>query len=313
MRKLLALLFFCLIAATANIFAWDDTGHKITTKIAWQNMTPAAREKAVQLLLQAPEDSGILNLFASDSRAFAARQEAMFVAVSTWADLVRDDRFPTRKKNYHHGVWHYTDTFFRQVNGKVELVPDLKPDAENAVERLFTLEKVVRDATKPANERAIALAWILHIAGDIHQPLHAVARVTETEPTGDQGGNLFLLGAPDKEKRPDNLHWFWDSILTRDTPRTNGDEGDATYIPRLSETIVKDFSQQKFANSMKPGKFDEWQRESFEIASQKLYPPTLLRNQPPTEEYRKNGVRIAEERLALAGFRIAELLNRIFV
>ena len=312
MRKIIALIFFSLFL-NAAAFAWDDTGHKITAKIAWQNMTPAAREKAVKLLLEAPEDSGILNLFASDSRSFAARQEAMFVTASTWADLVRDDKYPVRKKNYHHGTWHYTDTFFRQNNNQIVLVEELKPDPENAVERLFVLEKIVKDAAKPAAERAVALAWILHIAGDIHQPLHAVARVTELEPKGDQGGNLVLLGAPDKEKRPDNLHWFWDSILSRDTARTNGDEGDATYIPRLTEIVVKKHPAQSFTDRAKNTDFSEWQQESFRFATKHLYPATLVRNQPPTEEYRKNSVKIAEERLALAGLRIAELLNRIFV
>ena len=312
MRKLLALIFLSLFLSTVNALAWDDTGHKLTTKIAWQNMTPAAREKAFQLLMQAPEDSGILNLLASDSRSFAARQEAMFVTASVWADLVRDDKFPNRKKNYHHGTWHYTDTFFRQNNGKIELVNELKPDDENGVERLFALEKVVRDTTKPASERAVALAWILHIAGDIHQPLHAVARVTDVEPKGDQGGNLFLLGLPDKDKRPDNLHWFWDSLMSRNLPRVS-DEGDTTYIPRLETEIVKSFPMSKFAAQMKPGKFDEWQKESFEFATREVYPASLLRNQAPSAAYPTRAVQDAEERLALAGYRIADLLNKIFV
>ncbi len=50
----------------------------------------------------------------------------------------------------------------------------------------------------------------MHYVGDLHQPLHAVARITEQDPTGDAGGNSFdLLGQGDVE----NLHSLWDSAI----------------------------------------------------------------------------------------------------
>ncbi|MEP6924506.1 MAG: S1/P1 nuclease, partial [Pyrinomonadaceae bacterium] len=192
MKKIFGL-FFVLIFCT-SVFAWDDAGHKISAEIAWRNMTPAAREKAIALLLAAPENSGILNLLASDSRSLMTRQEQMFDTTATWADLIRDKNFPVRNKEFHHGSWHYMDTFWRDVNGRVEIVTDLKPtdsnltdsnlNEQNAVERLFALEKTLRDPMQPNAERAVALAWILHLAGDIHQPLHCSGRVTTLEPAG---------------------------------------------------------------------------------------------------------------------------------
>ena len=312
MRKLFGLFFFILIFAT-SVFAWDDTGHKVSAEIAWRNMTPAARAKAIAILMGAPENSGILNLLPSDSRSLAARQQQMFYTMGYWADLARDEKFPTRRKEYHHGTWHYQDTFWREINGRIEIVTDLKSADENAVERLFAFEKIVRDEAKSKADRAIALAWILHLAGDIHQPLHCSARVTELEPKGDEGGNLFLLSPPDapRENRM-NLHWFWDSILTKSVPRIN-DEGDTTYIPRWATKLTKKYPAKTFAAEMKGGKFDEWQREGFEITTKELYPATLKRNQAPPENYRKRALAISERRLALAGYRMAELFNRIFV
>ena len=275
-------------------------------------MTPAAREKAAALLLQAPENSGIMNLLPNDSRPAVVRQEWMFVTMATWADLVRDRNFPIRNKEYNHGTWHYTDTFFRDNNGKTEIVSDLKPDAENAVERLFALEKVVKDATKPNAERAVALAWILHIAGDIHQPLHAVSRVTELEPKGDQGGNAFSLSPADTPReKSQSLHSFWDDIITRSIPRQNQIECDPNYIPRLGDDLMKQFPQAKFTANLKAGKYDEWQRESFDLATREVY-QGLERNKLASEDYRKRALAISNERLALAGYRMAELLNRIF-
>lgn len=308
MRKIFGLLFVLTVCTTA--FAWDDTGHKISTEIAWRNMTPAAREKAVAVLLGAPEDSGLLNLLASDSRSLATRQQQMFYTASTWADLVRDQRFASRHKSYHRGNWHYLNTFWRDAGGKPEIVTELKSDAQNMVERLFEFDKILSDEKANTADRALALAWILHLAGDIHQPLHCSGRVTELEPTGDQGGNLFLITPADAPKR-DNLHWYWDSIISRSSPRIN-DEGDSTYITRLTDEIVKKHPATEFANASKPGKYDQWQQEGFEVAAKEVYPISLNRNEMPVESYRQRAVKTAEQRLALAGYRMAALFNRIF-
>lgn len=309
LMKIIFGLFFVLIFCT-SVFAWDDAGHKISTEIAWRNMTPAAREKAIALLLTAPENSGILNLLAFDSRSLATRQEQMFYTTATWADLIRDKNFPVRNKEFHHGSWHYMDTFWRDANGRVEIVTDLKPDEQNAVERLFALEKTLRDPMQANAERAVALAWILHLAGDIHQPLHCSGRVTTLEPTGDQGGNLFLITPVDAQKS-DNLHWYWDSILTRSTPRIN-DEADSTYIARLASGLTKKHLAKEFADKLKSGKYDQWQQEGFEFATKEVYPASLKRNEMPSENYRKRAAAIAEQRLALAGYRMADLFNQIF-
>ena len=69
-----------------------------------------------------------------------------------------------------------------------------------AVDKLQDFDKVIRDASASDKDKAIAIAWIMHLAGDIHQPLHTSARVTDLEPKGDQGGNLFLL-TPPRERR----------------------------------------------------------------------------------------------------------------
>jgi hypothetical protein len=310
MRKFLALLFIVICSGAA--FAWDDAGHKITTQIAWQNMTPAARERAVALLSSAPENSHILMLMPTDSRALAVRQEQMFVAASTWSDLVRSERFPLRKQTYDKPTWHYTNIFWRQVNGKPEIVSELKPENENVVERLFALEKIVRDTQLPNSERGIALAWILHLAGDIHQPLHTSARVTDLEPKGDQGGNLFLLSPADapREQR-DNLHRLWDSIVSRRFARENALECDSDYIPRLAARITLKHPTKKFAGQLNSAKYDEWAQEGFKLASEELYPANLKRGEAPAENYQKRASEISEERLALAGYRMAELLNKI--
>ncbi len=315
MKKMLVkTLLFLAIAAifVSSVLAWDDTGHKLTTYIAWEQMSPQVREKAIKILLSAPEDSDLSVFYLQDSRSATAKQRELFMIASTWADIVRNKDFKNRYAKYHHGTWHYLDTFWREVNGKVELVPELQSDKENAIERLFVFDKMLRDISASDADKAIALAWILHLGGDIHQPLHDSARVTKYDPKGDQGGNLFML-SPKGAKGEDrvSLHWYWDSIIGRNIPRVN-DACDSEYLPAIAQQMIKKYPFAKMQNRLKIGKFDEWQQEGFQIASTKLYPSSLKFGEMPSESYKKQAFEIAQEQIALAGYRLGEMLNQIF-
>ncbi len=315
MKKLFVKLLFLIIINIAfmfTAFAWDDTGHKLAAYIAWEQMSPTAREKAIKILLSAPEDSDLSVFYLQDSRSAAAKQRELFMIASTWADIVRDKNFKIRYAKYHHGNWHYLDTFWREVNGKVELVPELEPDKENAVERLFAFDKVLRDASAADADKAIALAWILHLGGDIHQPLHDSARVTEYDPKGDQGGNLFMLSAKGaKGEDRLSLHWYWDSIVGRNISRNN-DACDSDYLPPIAQEMMKNFPPAKMQNRLEIGQFDKWQQEGFQIASTKVYPSSLKFGKMPSDDYKKMAFEIAQEQIALAGYRMGEMLNQIF-
>jgi hypothetical protein len=254
-------------------------------------------------------------LFPPDSRALTVKQREFFEIASTWPDIIRDDKSPIRRSKYHHGNWHYDDFFWRQVNGQAVDALDLHADSINAVERLFFLQKALEDPSTPANERAVYLAWVLHLVGDIHQPLHCSARVTDVEPKGDQGGNLFYL-EPKKEttdttnKEPRlNLHWYWDSILRYEYPRLA--ECDMDYVKTIAMKIIAHYPISNDPAQLKPGQFDEWVQEGFKIAKTQVYPPTLKRDEMPSKSYQQNAIKISEQRIALAGYRLANLLNKI--
>src|SRR5688572_22429175 len=94
------LLSLVIVAFSSPVFGWNDVGHKITAYIAWQRMSPAARENVIKILLKAPEDSQLAALYPQDSRSVAARQRELFMIAAYWADIVRDRDFPMRYK-YH--------------------------------------------------------------------------------------------------------------------------------------------------------------------------------------------------------------------
>jgi hypothetical protein len=234
-----------------------------------------------------------------------------FVFVPTWADVVRDRAFPVRYEKYHKSNWHYSDTFWRQVNGKVVLITDKQPGGQGVVQ-LTAADKTMRDSAVKDAEKAIAIAWFLHLGGDLHQPLHTSGRHTDREPEGDQGGNMFLLtreGTPRNQQV--NLHWFWDSIVGRNVPFASFyDEGQ--YVRSIAESYMLRYPFDSVKGGLMLGEYPGWQKESFALANTDVFRADLKRFETPTDAYRRNAYAVSEQRLAIAGYRMGETLNDIF-
>jgi hypothetical protein len=294
----------------SSAFGWDDVGHKISAYIAWDRMTPAARERAFKVLMAAPEDSHLSALYPSDSRADEVKRRELFMIASYWPDIARDPKFPVRQQKYHRGTWHYKDNFWKEADAAVVPVLNLPVAAENSIERLEFFDALLRDPGKPDAEKAIAIAWLLHIGADTHQPLHCTSRVTELEPTGDQGGNLFLLEPRDPNKTlHDNIHWYWDSIIRQSEPRVGSEtDCDAKYLLRLARRIMKKHPAGEMGD-LRAGQFEQWRLEGYEIATKQVY-AGLKRHEAPSQKYKKWAYGVAQKRVALAGYRLAELFNK---
>src|SRR5215211_3293587 len=82
-----------ILLSVSGIRAWDDAGHKTVAYIAWQQMSPATREKAFNILMSAPEDADLSVYYLQDSRSAAVKKLAFFMLAATWADIVRDRKF----------------------------------------------------------------------------------------------------------------------------------------------------------------------------------------------------------------------------
>lgn len=307
---ILFLIVFILSSVSA-VRAWDDAGHKTIAYIAWQKMSPEAREKAFNVLMNAPEDSNLSVFYLQDSRSEAVKKLELFMIAATWADIVRDKKFKTRFEKYHHSNWHYSDTFWTMENGQIKTIENPNEEGGKAVEKLYEFEKVLKDSAASDADKAVALAWVLHLGGDIHQPLHTSARVTELEPKGDQGGNLFLLTPKDTPReRSENLHWFWDSILGRNVSRN--DKCDSDYISIVAEMIMREYPFAEMQNRLEIGDYNDWKKESFQLATTDVFSNDLIRYETPSAKYRRNAFRVSEQQMALAGYRLGETLNRIF-
>ena len=77
----------------------------------------------------------------------------------------------------------------------------------NALTQIIVFRDTIASATADDDVKSYDMVWLLHLVGDVHQPLHATARFSHDSPEGDRGGNdVLLCGDPCKK----NLHSFWD-------------------------------------------------------------------------------------------------------
>jgi hypothetical protein len=187
-----------------------------------------------------------------------------------------------------HKYWHFIDTPF-SIDGTT-LPPIPTP---NAQERIALFRTVL--ASSSSDElKSYDLVWLLHIVGDIHQPLHAATRVSQADPEGDAGGNLVKLDCAKCE-----LHFFWDDLLGR---------------PNDLASVLKKARKLPNPKASLVAKMDEkmWVAEGFQAAQGVVYaPPVGLGDGPYTLplEYKKRAGKLAKQRVALAGARLARLLN----
>ncbi len=162
----------CFLAAALPAWSWGEFGHQVVGALAEDLLTPKA-EAQVKILL-GPEGG-----------------PATLAAASTWADEIRTLRPATRP-------WHYI-TF--QID---DAHPDVaRADTPNAVTALDKEMAVLADPRADRYAREEALKWVVHLVGDLHQPLHAGE-------DHDKGGNLAKVKV---NRRTYALHAVWDYVL----------------------------------------------------------------------------------------------------
>jgi hypothetical protein len=304
-RTLMLPAALALVTLTARpAWAWDGFGHQLVARIAWEEMTPQARARAIAILQGAAQDTRLLQGFGTGTLA-PQQQVRLFLAGATWPDDVRPP--DSRNTKYHMRDRHFTDLFWRQNSDFGPFHDDNRPAAGDLLNDFAGLKTQVTGTDR--EQAAVALAWLLHLTGDIHQPLHASGRITPTEPDGDQGGNLYLLEMMGNGKRR-TLHSVWDNIITGNPRRLPGEQDDA-FMTRIATETMHRHPRTEFAAEMSQTEVRQWARASVRLAQRQVYRTPLHRNQTASATYRRNAFRAADPRIALAGYRLADLLNQV--
>lgn len=155
---------------------------------------------------------------------------------------------------------------------------------------------------KSDDVRSYDLVWMLHLVGDLHQPLHAVQRHTAQIPEGDRGGNSEKAIPATGETLP--LHSYWDRVFGG-YASPFGAVFDAKDHGGLA-SIVPDATAAKVLDP------DAWAKESFELAKKFAYAPPISMGKDAvqlTRDYETAARDTLRNQAALAAARLANLLN----
>jgi hypothetical protein len=276
---------------------WSGAGHELIAAEAYRELSPPLREKVVHVLASHPQYAQWKNA----SRAEAAAPEPglqIFMRASTWPDEIR-----RREGGDNHPRWHFINYPLRPP--KFAVLPDSTPE-DDIVYAIRVCEKSLSNPKTPLEERAVFLSWLIHLVGDVHQPLHCSSWFDADRPNGDKGGNEFFV----KPKgRGISLHSFWDGLLgTSGTPqnRVNYAVAVQSEHPRKSLKEIKKERTPK-----------EWSLEGRSIAIKYAYlhgklEGSLNREAAPDlpEGYAKAAKAVAERQAALAGYRLADEIRK---
>lgn len=296
--------------------AWNATGHMMVAKEAWDEMTPEARKKASDILKQLPHYDLLLKYM---PKGYADPDAFAFMEAATWPDNIRSNDHPEHAE--HHSRWHYVDYPVNpeKVTGAEEPKEewDGKSDPENLLQALQKEQKELSDPSTSPDRRAIALCWVLHLVGDIHQPLHATSFYGKDYPTGDKGGNSFWVKGPFGNT---GLHSLWDNML--------GISRKPDVIEKQVEVLQKDpkLSREGMKEQVAVTDPKAWAKESYDLALSVAYQnaqlqgaskellhedPKTSANVPPLPVgYVDKGVEIADQRVMLAGHRLADVVQK---
>jgi hypothetical protein len=297
--------------------AWWDMGHKQIAAVAYGKLSPAVRKKVNELIkhhLAYPMWVKGLEEFPADEV-----DQAAFVNAAVWADDIKGELScrtlgapgcyqggseadpvggPLAGKNLGtidhliHDYWHYYDIPFSPDGTKTEDSP-----AVNALSQIKRLSADLASPKSTEDVKSFDLVWLLHLGGDAHQPLHATQRFTKDLPNGDRGGNeeAVDVGLADNPK----LHMIWDGLL--------GDAGPASAAVSAAAALPP--ADPALARVSDPS---IWFSEGFEIAKKDVYTSEIGPGKGPytvSVQYLRNARVIAQERAAIAGARLANLIN----
>ncbi|MEJ0008821.1 MAG: S1/P1 nuclease [Steroidobacteraceae bacterium] len=273
----------CSLCLPSAASAWGFEGHEIVAAIAQGYLTPPVRAKVDQML-------------ATDQDTLTAHD---MLAEATWADFYRNSHKET-------SAWHFVDIELNQ--------PDLKtacfgfpaagplasqgPAQDCIVNKIGEFEAELASPATSAAERLLALKFLLHFVGDMHQPLHA-------SDNHDKGGNCVLLNLGGV--RQVNLHSYWDSV----TVQGLGDD------PKAVAAILSQRITAGNRADWEKGEPQSWSLESFDIAKTVAYTlgskPGCAPDQSPISlppGYDQAARDTVATQLQKAGVRLAALLNR---
>ena len=298
--------------------AWDSFGHMTVAYLAYQQLTPQTKQRANDLIKLNPYYTSTWTAWIPSGTSQADTDTIMFMLSATWPDQIKDDKNYSSDGSQNgdnpegstnatanvgfqtdfsmHKYWHFVDTPFSPDGTHLPAIPT--PNAQDRI----TLFRSVLSSDSSDQLKSYDLTWLLHLVGDVHQPLHCATRAISTESGGDSGGNDVKLNGGYSE-----LHAFWDDVLGTGTLSS---EKLMSTVKSVEKAAAK-LSAPDATLAAKTSETD-WVTESFNAAQTNVYITPIGPDLGPftlTTSYKTAAKKVAGQRIALAGARLANLLN----
>ena len=338
------IVLFLLTFFGTPVWAWNDVGHMVVAKIAYDKLTDSERAAVVAILRYHPH---LNELLLKDRPPQVSIDEWLFLRAATWPDNVRPPRDHHRTPvsshsvyRFHHPTWHYANFEYRSGQSETTLpshplphhpAPANPADQTNIIEQLDHSYLIVRRRERefsepelelhPEEARAVRMCWLFHLMGDIHQPLHVTTLVEPRIPIlqhGDDGGNKLAIRV-NHSSAPRNLHSVCDDLLGTNPrfEKVNQLAERLSHDPRFAVSRLPEFARRRLAW--------EFAAESYQAAKETVYQNGHLHyalwsrvethelsteNVPAMSQQWIDQVHVlAERRIVLAGYRLAERLK----
>jgi hypothetical protein len=306
-----------LLALSVPARAWDAEGHAAIALVAEQHLSPGARGHVVRILGN------------DDLASIASRMDQVRAAYFHTGPLGADPEALKFNAEFpKNGEWHYVDLPLGlkqyQLDGPFSRSDDVVHMIEMAV-------SVLEGGGDKRITKQEALHMLVHFVGDEHQPLHvgngffdvaadgSVKLVTDPDAAkglpNDKGGNTDFFGPG----RYDELHAYWDTNLVQKVAGTTD--------PVVLAAALEKMTAAQDSNWRSPGDYHHWAEgwatESL-AAARTAYSGIVFGAETPDKRggiksikitlpgnYDEVCTPIAAERLAKAGYHLAEILNAI--
>jgi len=278
------LLLPILLSLFSNI-DWGANGHRIVAQICEWHLTDDAKAGVTEILGQ-----------------------EYLAEVANWPDYIKSEKGWKFADSWHYTTVHpdqtvqdmksnyQADSKINDATEAIDLMIGILNDDGAATTLLEDL--MDKNRARPLNKstKATALAFLVHLVGDIHQPLH----VGKNKDRG--GNNIEVMYFRDRKK----LHGIWDTDMI-ERERLSYTEF-STFINKLSAEEVKKYQSHSVA---------DWAAESIEVRENiynTLYDYTDRDSGLPSFSwnYQHDNLPVIEKRLVLAGVRLAGILNKMF-
>jgi hypothetical protein len=333
------LLFATAFGKASPCYGWNGVGHMTVAGLAYDELPRQQQDRLAAVLKKKhPKLNFITGGFPDQN----VNGRDLVMAAATWPDLARghalgknaeiknngyEEKDPpiTRAKfdGLLHPGWHFVDTPLWVDEGPPpgQLPPAPPVNAVGVVKVLIAQLKSNEDDAAKAYD----LAWLMHLVGDLHQPVHCVNGISKTFPNGDRGGNEITINGINNGEH--ELHAFWDDVLgkkaapDRKTSQARLDKDVATADEVIGD--VQGLPLSAAANNLDPA---TWASESFQLAKRDAYDLQLLpfRLERPNSmqsiesfeatlnaDYGAVAKQDAKRQVRMAGHRLASLLEDI--